>query len=79
MTAANGMEAMQKIREQPFDVVITDLKMEQADGMQVLDAAKQQNPDTEVIIITGYATGAGRGFGHAQGLLSFPGQALEAG
>ncbi len=56
MTAANGLEAMEKLRDQPFDVVITDLKMDQADGMQVLEAAKQQNPDTEVIIVTGYAT-----------------------
>ena len=55
-TAANGLEAIDLLRDQTFDVVITDLKMDQADGMQVLDAAKQKNPDTEVIVITGYAT-----------------------
>ena len=55
-TAANGIEAIDLIRDQSFDVVITDLKMDQADGMQVLTAAKQKNPDTEVIVITGYAT-----------------------
>ncbi|WP_172683853.1 response regulator [Desulfosarcina cetonica] len=55
-TAADGLEAIRLLDEQDFDVVITDLKMEQADGMQVLEKAKQKNPDTEVIIITGYAT-----------------------
>lgn len=55
-TAANGLEAIERLQEHTFDVVITDLKMEQADGMQVLEAAKQKNPHTEVIVITGYAT-----------------------
>ena len=55
-TAANGLEAIDLLNDQHFDVVITDLKMDQADGMQVLETAKQRNPDTEVIIITGYAT-----------------------
>jgi ATP-dependent Lon protease len=54
--AADGVEAMQALEDQVFDIVITDLKMEKADGMQVLEAAKQKNPDTEVIVITGYAT-----------------------
>jgi ATP-dependent Lon protease len=56
VTAADGLEAIDLLNDRTFDVVITDLKMEQADGMQVLEAAKQKNPDTEVIIITGYAT-----------------------
>jgi len=55
-TAANGVEAIGLLEERTFDVVITDLKMEQADGMQVLEAAKKKNPSTEVIVITGYAT-----------------------
>ena len=56
VTAADGLEAIDLLNNRCFDVVITDLKMEQADGMQVLEAAEQKNPDTEVIIITGYAT-----------------------
>jgi ATP-dependent Lon protease len=55
-TAADGLEAMELLETQTFDVVITDLKMEKVDGMQVLETAKQKNPDTEVIVITGYAT-----------------------
>jgi ATP-dependent Lon protease len=55
-TAADGAEAMVIMEERVFDIVITDLKMEKVDGMQVLGKAKQNHPDTEVIIITGYAT-----------------------
>lgn len=54
--AANGMEAIGLLENQAFDVVITDLKMEEVDGIQVLEKAKTENPDTEVIVITGYAT-----------------------
>ena len=55
-TAADGLEAVGFLEHQAFDVVITDLKMEEVDGIQVLERAKAENPDTEVIIITGYAT-----------------------
>ncbi|HER62955.1 MAG TPA: endopeptidase La [Desulfobacteraceae bacterium] len=55
-TAASGTEAIDLVKKQRFDLVITDLKMEGADGMQVLEKAKAEHPDTEVIIITGYAT-----------------------
>jgi ATP-dependent Lon protease len=55
-TAADGLEAVAFLSDQSFDVVITDLKMETVDGMEVLETAKQKNPDTEVIVITGYAT-----------------------
>ncbi len=55
-TAMDGLEAMACLKKRAFDLVITDLKMDKADGMAVLEAAKAKNPDTEVIIITGYAT-----------------------
>ena len=55
-TAANGIEAFQYIQTKPFDLVLTDLKMEKADGMAVLAAAKKASPDMAVILITGYAT-----------------------
>jgi ATP-dependent Lon protease len=55
-TAADGQEALGLLDKQAFDVVITDLKMEKVDGMQVLEKAKRENPETEVIVITGYAT-----------------------
>ncbi|NWF74982.1 MAG: sigma-54-dependent Fis family transcriptional regulator [Nitrospirae bacterium] len=52
----NGPTALRLIEEQQFDVVLTDLKMEKVDGMQILKKCRELYPDTEVIIITGYAT-----------------------
>lgn len=55
-TAATGGEAIKKIDSSEFDVILTDLKMEKVDGMEVLRRAKTISPNTEVIMITGYAT-----------------------
>ncbi|QGY39475.1 response regulator [Pseudodesulfovibrio cashew] len=49
-------EAMERIRERSFDIVVTDLKMEGIDGMQFLAEVKRLSPSTEVIVITGFAT-----------------------
>ncbi len=54
--ANSGGEAIKKLKISPFDLVITDLKMGDIDGFQVMESTKQLQPDTEVIIITGYAT-----------------------
>lgn len=55
-TFTESMEAMKRIREKNFDIVITDLKMEGVDGMQFLTEVKKRSPETEVIVITGFAT-----------------------
>ncbi len=55
-TAASGLEALDRLGEQDFDVVLTDLKMEKMDGLQLLEAVKQTAPSTDIIMITGYAT-----------------------
>jgi len=47
--------AMEAATKHPFDIVVTDLKMEGMDGMEVLTRVRQLNPATRVIIITGYA------------------------
>jgi YesN/AraC family two-component response regulator len=39
-----------------FDIVLTDLRMEKVDGMQILQKCRESHPDTEVILITGFAT-----------------------
>jgi DNA-binding NtrC family response regulator len=49
-------EAMDRVKEKDFDIVITDLKMEGLDGMQFLAEVKKHSPATEVIVITGFAT-----------------------
>ncbi len=51
-----GPNALKLLEEQWFDVVLTDLKMEKVDGIQILKKSKELYPDTEVIMITGYAT-----------------------
>ena len=52
----SGMNALRFLEEQQFDVVLTDLKMEKVDGLQILNKCRELHPDTEVILITGYAT-----------------------
>ena len=52
----NGKEAIQALQSHPFDLVISDLMMPGADGMEVLREAKKRNPDCVVILITGYAS-----------------------
>ncbi|MEW6163143.1 MAG: sigma-54 dependent transcriptional regulator [Nitrospirota bacterium] len=53
---SSGQNALKILEGQEFDVVLTDLKMAKADGMQILKRCKELYPDTEVIMITGYAT-----------------------
>ena len=52
----SGPNALKLLEEQQFDVVLTDLKMEKVDGLQVLKRCRELYPDTEVIMITGFAT-----------------------
>jgi DNA-binding NtrC family response regulator len=53
---SRSADAVNRIRETNFDIVITDLKMEGLDGMQFLTGVKERSPSTEVIVITGFAT-----------------------
>ncbi len=55
-TAANGAEALVAIKEERFDLVITDLKMPKVSGLEVLLAVKEKAPFTEVVMITAFAT-----------------------
>jgi len=52
----DGRSAISILKERFFDVVITDLKMPLVDGMEVLGISKEINPDTPVIVTTGFAT-----------------------
>ena len=51
-----GPDALNLLEEQRFDVVLTDFKMEKVDGRQILKRCRELHPDTEVIMVTGYAT-----------------------
>jgi len=54
--ASTGTDAIEKLRSRPRDVVVTDINMPGADGLAVLRAAKEANPETEVIVLTGNAS-----------------------
>ncbi|HEX8551180.1 MAG TPA: sigma-54 dependent transcriptional regulator [Abditibacteriaceae bacterium] len=54
--AATGEDALKKIQSADFDVVVTDLKLDVISGMDILRAAKANNPMTEVIVLTGYSS-----------------------
>jgi len=48
-------KALDRIDQKVFDVVVTDIRMGEIDGMQVLDRVRAASPRTRVILITGYA------------------------
>ena len=52
----SGPNALKLLEEQYFDLVLSDLKMEKVDGNQILKRCKEVSPDTEVVMITGYAS-----------------------
>jgi len=55
-TFTESVEALKRVKERSFDIVITDLKMEGVSGMEFLTEVKERSPRTEVIVITGFAT-----------------------
>lgn len=56
IAVGNPEEGVNKVKEMPFEVIITDLKMPGMDGIEVLRKARKIDPDISVIVITGYAT-----------------------
>jgi DNA-binding NtrC family response regulator len=55
-TVDNGLEALELIKEKDFDVVFTDFRMPDIDGLELLAVIKEYRPETEVIIVTGHGT-----------------------
>ncbi|MBI5026861.1 MAG: sigma-54-dependent Fis family transcriptional regulator [Nitrospirae bacterium] len=53
---SRGDEALKLLEEENFDIVLTDLKMPDMDGIEVLKKIKESWPQLVVIIITGYGT-----------------------
>jgi DNA-binding NtrC family response regulator len=51
-----SQQVIDRLAQQKFHVLVTDLKMQKPDGIDVLNFVKQQSPSTKVIIITGFAT-----------------------
>lgn len=55
-TANSGNQALRIVMEQPVDIVLTDLKMPDGDGIDLLKKIRDKHPDMEVILLTGYGT-----------------------
>ena len=60
-TAANGMEGLEKVGELKPDILISDISMNNMDGLAMVAAIKSERPDMEVTLLTGY-----RNFEYAQ-------------
>ena len=54
--AENGAQAIAELKKKEFDLVMTDLRMQGMDGIEVLENAKELYPNAEVIVLTGYAS-----------------------
>ena len=55
-TARNGLEALDRLKERFFDLIIADLKMPRMGGMELLKVLRERYPQTAVVILTGYGT-----------------------
>jgi DNA-binding NtrC family response regulator len=55
-TADSGTRALALLAADEFDVILSDIRMPGADGMAVLDEARRQHPETEVILMTAFGT-----------------------
>ena len=55
--ASDGKEALEKIKDDDYALVFTDLRMPKMDGFDLLKAIKKEHPDLPVVIITGYSVG----------------------
>ncbi len=56
VSTSSGEEALEIMKKQPFDVVLTDLKMPDVEGMEILKAARAMDSQPQVIMITGYGS-----------------------
>ena len=55
-SVASGYDGLKAIRETSYDVIITDLKLPEVDGLQILKACKQYSPGTKVLMITAFGS-----------------------
>lgn len=53
---SSAPDALKQIRETPFDLIITDLRMPKMNGISLLEAAREVDPQVAVVIVTAYAT-----------------------
>jgi CheY-like chemotaxis protein len=71
ITAKNAAEALERLREQEYDVVFTDIRMPGMDGVELAERVRAKQPWTPVVIVTGYGTTANEQRAKAAGVSDF--------
>ena len=69
--AYNGEDGLKKVKANPPDVIVLDLRMPGIDGFEVLRAVKKTNPEVQVIILTGHGGDAEEASAFRMGAYSF--------
>lgn len=70
-TYQSGAPAIEQLKKQQYDIVVTDIRMDDVDGLDVLEAARGSSPRTKIIMITGYATAEVAREAQAKGAFAF--------
>jgi DNA-binding NtrC family response regulator len=52
----DGAQALEEVERQPFDLLITDIKMPRLGGIELLDQVRERHPETAVIVLTGFGS-----------------------
>jgi CheY-like chemotaxis protein len=69
--AHNAAEALEKMRREEYDLVVTDIRMPGMDGLELAETVKARRPWTPVVIVTGYGTAADEERARAAGVKAF--------
>src|SRR5437870_786273 len=56
VTVPDGRDALSRLTQQPFQVALCDIRMPEWDGLETLSRLQHQDPDLQVIMMTGYAS-----------------------
>jgi len=67
----SGKPAIERLKEKQYDIVVTDIRMDDVDGLDVLKAAREGSTRTKIIMITGYATAEVAREAQAKGAFAF--------
>ncbi|MDP2969158.1 MAG: response regulator, partial [Deltaproteobacteria bacterium] len=54
VTAKNGKEALEHLRKEPFTILVTDIKMPEMDGFELMEVVRVEFPDIHIIVMTGH-------------------------
>jgi len=52
----SGIKGLERVLNNPYDILLLDMKLKDMDGMEILKAVKKKKPDLYIVVITGYST-----------------------